>query len=328
MKPSTFCHGLLLVAGIFLLSGCAVTDIGSTLRGDHYLMTGDYRAGEASFRQSVRERPDSAANNYYLGRFLLAEDRPQQALPWLKKAVRLDPDNPDYHFWYGMALGATGKVQAERKQYERALALDPHHLQSLIYLGNAELKRARYSRALALYQKALKIWPHSPMALYNRALIMKALGRTPEEKIAWLQYLDRYPSGSLAIRATNHLNRLGDFSYRNHYLGRRTITLTKIWFKPFTAELDPYSYPALNLVGATASNMKKGTLQVVVYQKNDRELARKRAASVKKYLQKKFPRLQGRKIRISWFDRDEVFTADGKKQKSGESVRFFLTGWK
>ena len=328
MKPSTFCHGLLLVAGIFLLSGCAVTDIGSTLRGDHYLMTGDYRAGEASFRQSVRERPDSAANNYYLGRFLLAEDRPQQALPWLKKAVRLDPDNPDYHFWYGMALGATGKVQAERKQYERALALDPHHLQSLIYLGNAELKRARYSRALALYQKALKIWPHSPMALYNRALIMKALGRTPEEKIAWLQYLDRYPSGSLAIRATNHLNRLGDFSYRNHYLGRRTITLTKIWFKPFTAELDPYSYPALNLVGATASNMKKGTLQVVVYQKNDRELARKRAASVKKYLQKKFSRLQGRKIRISWFDRDEVFTADGKKQKSGESVRFFLTGWK
>ncbi len=328
MKPSIAGYGLLLVTGIFLLTGCGMTDIGSTIRGDHYLMTGDYRAGEASFRQSVREYPDSAGNNYYLGRFLLAENRAKQALPWLEKAVRLEPDDPDYHFWLGMALGATGRSKAERRQYEQALALNPKHLQSLIALGNAELKRGRYNRALALYQKALKIWPDSPTALYNRALIMKVLGRTPEEKIGWLQYLDRYPSGSLAIRATNHLNRIGDFSYRNHYLGRRTLTLTKIWFRPFTAELDPYSYPALDLVGATASNMKKGTLQVVVFQKNDRELARKRAASVKKYLQKKFPRLQGRKIRISWFDRSEVFTVDGKRQKSGESVRFFLTGWK
>ncbi len=314
--------------GLLFLTGCSMTHIGSTLRGDHYLMTGDYAAGEKSFRQSVRDHPDSAADNYYLGRFLLAEKRPGQAVTWLKKAVRLDPDNADYHFWYGMALGATGKSKAERQQYQRALALDPGHLQALTYLGNSELKRGRYTTALALYQKVLKKWPGSPTALYNRGLIMKVLGRTPEEKIAWLQYLDRYPSGSLAIRATNHLNRLGDFSYRNHYLGRRTVTLTKIWFRPFSDRLDPYSYPALNLVGATVSNMKKGTLQVVVYQKNDRELARKRAVSVKRYLLEKYPRLKGGKIRISWFDRDELFTADGKKQKSGESVRFFLTGWK
>ncbi len=328
MKPSSLHSRLLLVAGIVLLSGCSMTDIGSTLRGDHYLMTGDYRAGEASFRQSVREHPASAGNNYYLGRFLLARNRPKQALPWLEKAVRLDPGNADYHFWLGMALGATGRDKAERKQYKQALAIDPKHLQALIYLGNAELRRGRYTTALTLYQKALRIWPGSPTALYNRALVMKVLGRTPEEKTAWLQYLDRYPSGSLAIRATSHLNRLGDFSYRNHYLGRRTVTLTKIWFRPFTAELDPYSYPALDLVGATVSNMTKGTLQVVVYQKNDRELARQRAISVKKYLQQKYPALKGGRIRISWFDREEIFTADGRKQKSGESVRFFLTGWK
>ena len=45
-------------------------------------------------------------------------------------------------------------------------------------------EKKKYDEALNLYSRALKIWPGSPSALYNRALILKKLGRTPEELLA------------------------------------------------------------------------------------------------------------------------------------------------
>ncbi len=320
---------------LILLAGCVQTtaeNIGSSLKyhvqGRHYMQTRNYAKGEALFRQAIKESPANAQANYYLGRFLLAEKKKKEALPYLENAVSLDSQDADYNFWLGIAYGENGDRKKERQSYNKALALEPKHLQSLIYLGHSQLKSKEYKAALATYEKAMKIWPSSPSALYNRALIMKTLGRTPEEKLAWLEYLSLYPAGGLARRATHHLNMLSDFSYRNHTLGARTVTLAKINFKPFKAELDSSSYPSLKLVGATVTNMGKGTLQVIVYQKNNKKLARKKAVNIKKYLQKTFPDLKGKRIGISWFSEPEKFKISAKKLRSDESVRFFLSDLK
>ena len=323
---------LVYFVALIFLTGCVQAEqIGTAMKyhvqGRHYIQTRNYDKGEALFRQAVKESPASAQANYYFGRFLLAEKKEKKALSYLEKAVSLDSDDVDYNFWLGVAYGVNGYRKKERKSYKKALALQPKHPQSLIYLGHSQLKSKEHQSALTSYEKALKIWPASPSALYNRALIMNILGRTPEEKLAWLEYMSLYPSGGLARRATDHLNMLSNFSYRNHTLAARTITLTKINFKPFKAKLDSSSYPSLKLVGATVSNMDKGTLQVVVYQKNNKTLARKRAVSIKKYLQETFPDLRGKRIGISWFSEAEKFKIAGKKLRSDESVRFFLTGW-
>ena len=312
------------------LAGCVQAEnIGSSIKyhvqGRHYIKTRDYTKGEVLFRQAVKESPASAQANYYLGRFLLAKKKKKEALLFLENAVSLDTGDANYNFWLGVAFGENEHRKKERERYKKALVLEPKHLQSLIYLGHSLLKSKEYRAALASYQKALKIWPGSPSAMYNRALIMKILARTPEEKIAWLQYLSLYPSGGLARRATDHLNMLSDFSYRNHTLGARTITLTKINFKPFEAELDSGSYPSLKLIGATVSNMGEQTLQIVVFQKNNKKLARAKAISIKKYLQETFHDLKGKRIGISWFSEAEQFKIAGKKLQSNESVRFFLT---
>lgn len=328
---------LVYLAVVVLLTGCApaenigmqAVEVGKSIQlrvlGEHYLQTDNLERGEEAFRQAVRERPDSAEANYYLGRFLLAGGKAKEALPPLEKAADLEPGKADYHFWLGVACGENGLRDREAKSYARALEIDPKHVQSHIYLGHLQLRKKLYGEALDSYRKTLEIWPESPAALYNRALILKALGRTPEERTAWLEYLALYPAGNLARRATDHLNKLGDFSYRNHTLGARTLTLERIAFKPFTAELDSSSHPSLKLVGATAVNMGRGTLQVAVFQKNNRELARKRAISIKKYLQDQFPDLRGDRIGISWFAVPEEFTVGGKKLRADESVRFFLT---
>ncbi|MDK9708322.1 MAG: tetratricopeptide repeat protein [Desulforhopalus sp.] len=294
-------------------------------QGNRYLENQDYRQGELTFRETVTQNPNDPLANYYLGRFLLAQNKAQPALPYLKKAASLDRKNTDYLFWQGVAQGELGESKMERESYRKVLALNANHVQALTYLGHNQFKAKEYEAALITYNKVLGIWPNSPSALYNRALIARILKDTPEEKAGWLAYLNRYPAGDFAIKATGYLNRLGDFSYQNHDLGGRATTLTKIWFEPLTDKLAPISSRALNVVGATATNMKNGKLQVVVFQQNNKDLAKARAISIRQYLLGKFPGLTPERIGISWFDEPEEFEIQGKKIQNPDSVRFFFT---
>ena len=325
-KMMRFQSVFLLLLTALLLGGCAVGQaLKNNVQGHHYLKTKNYDAGEDVFREAVARDGNNARSNYYLGRFLLAGKKTDQALPYLQKAASLDPEDPDYLFWLGVAQGELGLLAQERNNYERVLEIEEKHLRALIYLGHNLLKSGNYEAALETYQKVLAVWPYSPSALYNRALIAKALKRTPEEKIGWLTYLSFYPSGALAVKAADHLNRLEDFTYRNQYIGARTITLTKIRFQPFESELAPTAKPSLDVVGATVVNMGKGKLQVVVYQEENLQLARARAVSIKQYLLEEFPELAERGIGISWFSQPESLVIEGKKLKNPESVRFFVT---
>jgi len=321
----------LLASMVLLLGGCAaVEDFGSSLKyniqGEFYLQENKYAEGRETFLQAVQADPYNPEAHYYYGRFLLADNKARQALPYLEKAAGLNPKRGAYHFWLGVAYGEVGDQAQERQSYRQALAQDESHVQALTYLGNNLLKAGEYEEALALYQKAVELWHYTPQALYNRAVILRKLQRVPEERVAWLQYLRAYPAGAFARVATERLNSLDDHSFRNHRLGVRTVTLTDIGFVPFTAELAEYALPSLDLVGTVVNNMKSGVLQVVVYQLNNRELARKRALSIRNYIQESFPALKRHKrIRISWFDVAEQRNVLGRKVSVDESVRFFLT---
>ncbi len=315
-----------LLVGLTLsfLSGCAGMDIGSNIEGYGYLMTENYAGGAERFQEIVKEKPSSAEANFYLGRFFMAQEKVESALPYLQKAARLGPDNADYQFWLGVAYGERKMAKKEAAQYEKVLLLNPSYVAAHLYLGHNLLKKGQVENALASYKQVLELAPRNQSALYNRALIMHILERSPEEKLAWRIFLRKYPAGPMALRATDHLNRLEDFSYRNHKLGLRRVTLTKIWFKAFDGKLSKSSYKSLNLIGEIVSNMPEYTLQVLVYQKNNKLLAQARAESIREYLLENFPQLEGR-VNISWFDVDDTVTAKGKKVAIGESVRFFLT---
>lgn len=322
--PLTF---LLLV--IFSAGGCVVKDMGNVVKhgftGEHFLITEEYSRGVKNFKQEVAENPDSVLANYYYGRFLLADKQYKEALSYLVKAHSLDPDNPDYHFWLGVVYGSLGKNIPEKKSYLKALSLKEDHLQSLIYLGHNQLESKDYTKALENYSKALKLWPASPSSLYNRALIVTKLGRKPEALDGWLEYLSYYPSGAMARQAVIHLNSLDNFSFRNYQLRARTVTIEKIYFEPFTAEIHYGSRPSLELIGAIFNNMKKGRLQVVVYQLKNKALAKQKALSIKNFLLEKYPNINGKDIGVSWFDSPEIIKMSKGKKKANDSVRFFIT---
>ena len=320
---------LLLSLVLVINSGCVVKDMGNAVKhsitGDYYLSTEKYSRGAENFQQEVAKNPDSVLANYYYGRFLLGNKQYKEALPYLQKTTALDPDDPNHHFWLGVNYGSLGKKSSEKKSYIAALSLKKDHLQSLIYLGHNQLESKKYKAALVNYTKALRLWPASPSSLYNRALILTKLNRKPEALDGWLDYLSYYPSGAMARQAVTHLNSLNDFSFRNYSLRSRTISVEKIYFDPLTGEITNSSHASLELVGTIFKNMKKGRLQLVVYQLNNKDLARQKAINIKTFLLKTYPQMNKKDIGISWFDSPEIIKIHDKKKKIAESISFFIS---
>lgn len=280
----------------------------------------------AILKKIVAENPSNASAQYTYGRILLALDKPRQALPHLKKASTLTRKNVDYLLWLGVAYGKNGKLSEEQVSYSKVLQLDPKHIQALVYLGNSYLKTKNFQSSLNCYQRTLAIQPDNDQALYNRAITYKQLQRKTKEKQAFKLYLQSHPSGTLAIKAVDHLNHLDDFSYRNHHIGRRIVTLPAMSFAPSSADLTQTDRTNLETIGSIAVNMKSGPLDIIVYRKNDRNLARGRAISCKRYLEEKFPPLavKGR-IRISWFNVPEKRIFSGHRATIDDSTVFFLS---
>lgn len=319
------------LAGLVLLvsisSGCSITDYRMTLKGNEYMSEGDYPRAESVFQEEVRKAPDSALAHYYLGRFLLAQDKAAEALPQFNRAVAIDSKNPDYRFWLGMNYGEMGDSVQERRNYEHVLRLDKNHAQAQLYLGHLRLREGELTQALNSYDAVLKQVPTNGAALYNRALILDLQGQRTEAKKAWLEYLQWFPAGRQAIFAADHLNALGDFSYENHYFGQRTVTLAEIKLHAQTEKVSISAHPSLRLVGAIVTNMPKGNLQIVVHRKDDVKLARKEALAIKETLHELYPSLGKDRIQASWFGTEEQFEKNGIKISRNQSVRLFLTDW-
>ncbi len=322
-------NSVLAIITIVLLNGCAVTQIGHTIgnsvQGDYYLNNGEYKTGLEIFEQKVKENPDNATANYYYGRFLLHNNSAKTSLKYLKKATTLNPDSSEYLFWQGVNYAELGDLKSEERLYRKALAINSRHLLSLVYLGHNLFERKKYKDALEQYTKAIEIYSKQKSSLYNRALVNKKLNRTPEEIESWKTYLQYYPYDSQARVAANNLLLLKDFSYRSYYLGSRSITIPTIRFEPFSSELTRNSKNSLNTIGRITSGIKKGTLQILVYQENNKELAKSRALAIKKYLLDKHSSLSTKRIGVSWFATPQHLKVSRKKIRIDESIDFFIT---
>ena len=320
--------GLLWLLGISILSGCAATEnafvsMKHYTQGEYYLQNDRYEECIARFTLEIKSHPRDDKAHYYLGRCQLALEQSKPALSHMKQALAIDQGNPDYHFWTGVAYAANGQAKRERLSYEDALAIKPDHVQALVYLGHNRFEAGRYRHALGYYNRALKEDPIIASALYNRALALRKLQRTPEEINAWITYLGTYPDGAFARRAADYLNTHGRFDYRNHVIGKRTLPLAQMRFQPSSARLSKASFPALKkLAGVTAKNTSF-VLHITAYQKNNLKLAEVRAKSVKKYILAQEDSIDLARIKVSWFDQPETVKAGRRTHRLDSSINFF-----
>jgi tetratricopeptide (TPR) repeat protein len=310
---------LLLLSLMLWIPGCM------SLKGDRLLKNEQYQDGLATFTGIVHEEPQNPEAQYYLGRFYLALERPEEALPHLKQAVKGDPAKADYHFWLGVAYWAIRDFDLERKSYLQALAKDPKHVPARLYLAHNFLDSGEWQEALDNYDLLLRREPYNPEALYNRALALKELHRPKEEARAWKRYLQYYQEGKWALRAVDHLNRLGKFSYRNFTIGYRRVTLEHIPFPPGSAKLLSQGKPSLQVLGTILSINDKIWLEVVCYKNGDPSLATARAKAVRDYLLQEYPRLKPSRIGVRGIGRTERIKTGSKVYLLDDSTTFITT---
>lgn len=302
---------------VLLLAGCAM------LQGQYYLNSRQYDEGARIFGKKLAESPDDPQANYYMARFELASEHPAKALPFIKKAVALDPKNADYRFWEGVTWWALMEPDKERAAYEQALAIDPRHEGANLYLGHNYLDRGDNAEALEYYDKVLDFDPHEPQAMFNKAVALERLHRTREMRAELLVYLELYPDGAQARQGAEMLNEAGDFSWRNHAVGRRTVTLQAIDFSPAKAILTEDAQESLDVIGSIMSDKKDLELDVVAYVKGDPALARERALSVRNYITRMYPGISPDRLALSWFGAAETVHVNGARHDLPQSVNLF-----
>jgi tetratricopeptide (TPR) repeat protein len=319
---------VLLAASIH---GCATMDTAvrkiqreyHQIQGQYYLSRGDFAAGRDAFAPRVAQFPDDAELNYFMARFELGADKPEAALPFIQKAAKLSPANADYRFWEGVAYWALMKPDKERAAYEKALAIDPDHLSANLYLAHNMLDRGKNAEALRLYDKTLSLNPEEPQAMFNRAVTLERMKRDREMKLSLHRYLERHPDAPLARQGVRMLNKAGDFTWRNHVIGLRTISLRSVEFLPGSATLTESAEASLKSIGEILSKKTDLSVHVVAYVKGDKTLARQRALAVRNYVSREYPQVAPERLAPSWFDKPESIKTDGRTHSLAQSINIF-----
>ncbi len=299
---------------LFLFSGCSVTN---QVIGEYHLQSKNYDDGYSHFKEKVNLE-DTASNHYYYARFLIVKENYKEAISHLKKAIQQDPKKSLYFSWLGVAYGNIKQYDNERKSYLKAISLDKKNLQALTYLAHNYFDKKEYKKALEFYNKVLKLSAENQYALYNRSLVLGKLKRVPEEILSWKEYLSYYPSGLLAKKAVKQLNSLNDFSYKNHLIGFKTITLKNITFEPFSSKITSDSYSSLDVLGAVLEKNKLISIHVLSYQLNNKKLAKEKAISIRNYISKKFEKVDRSRLKLSWFGEPRVVN----KNRLNEDINF------
>jgi tetratricopeptide (TPR) repeat protein len=189
-----------------------------------------------------------------------------------------------------------------------------------LYLGHNYMDRNQWKTALNQYDRVLAINPAVPDALYNRALVFRQLGRKADEKIAWISYLNRYRYGKWALRAVEHLNGYGDFSYRIYLLRSRRIVVPAINFEPAVSTLKTESLQAIKSIGDVLSKKRALSLHVITYIKDNPNLAKSRAKVIKEYILEAFPEIEPSRLTVSWFGVPEKINSGNRVYVLNESV--------
>jgi tetratricopeptide (TPR) repeat protein len=138
------------------------------------------RANVALAEARVREQPQSAEYQAFLGKSYLDVERYAEALPHLEAAARLDPKAGGVESDLGSTLLALNREQEGVAHLQRAAVLSRRDEIVQFNLGNALARVGRLNEAAAAYQRAIALNPDFADAHVNFGTLLFTHGRVKE----------------------------------------------------------------------------------------------------------------------------------------------------
>jgi tetratricopeptide (TPR) repeat protein len=132
-------------------------------------------APESSLRDVAAREPENFEANRRLGKFLAANERTAEALPFLERASRLNPSDPESHHLLGDVEEKIGDPLEAVREYQRAAELDPGE-PDLFDWGTELLTHRALEPATEVFTKGNHLFPKSVRMLIALGVALYARG--------------------------------------------------------------------------------------------------------------------------------------------------------
>jgi tetratricopeptide (TPR) repeat protein len=177
--------------------------------GASYVEIGRFADAVPHLEAALRLDERSAGAHDDLGTALMEQGRLAEALGHFQRAVALAPRDEKMYFNLGNALGRASRVGEAAAAYERALALNPDFADAHVNLGSLLFSRGRVQDALVHFERAVDLKPNSAVIHNDLASALAASGRYPEAMQHVKRALALRPDYAPAIDNLKRLQQLG-----------------------------------------------------------------------------------------------------------------------
>lgn len=146
------------------------------------LEAGRLSEAERKLSAMLRQKPDWADANFYLGVARFRAGRIEEARPVLERASQLTPSRAPVWKALGAVYAAAGRLELALEAFKRACELDPEEEDACYYLGRNLYTLNRFEPALAAFEKARRAGPEQKQWRVERGMgqALEALGYSEE----------------------------------------------------------------------------------------------------------------------------------------------------
>ncbi len=115
----------------------------------------DWAGAEREYRRAIELNPSYPVARVWYALYLIAMQRPEEAMARAQRAQQLDPVSPSINTWAGKAYFYAGRVEEAMASWQKALELDPSYEEASRALARTYVIKGMYQQAIAELQKAL-----------------------------------------------------------------------------------------------------------------------------------------------------------------------------
>jgi Tfp pilus assembly protein PilF len=148
----------------------------------HYMLglsawkSGDGERARAAFERSLELDSTNVKTLLNLGRVLLEQGRPDDALVRVGAAIEIDSGLAEARRMMGRVQTARGQRDSAMTSYRVALSLDPADSWSMNNLGLVLIEQGRYAEALLPLARAVELRPDAPAFANNLGVALERTG--------------------------------------------------------------------------------------------------------------------------------------------------------
>ena len=170
--------------------------------------SGQLDVAKSAFERSIALDSTHVKSYLNLGRVLLEQNKPAEALERIASAEAIDPMSSEVHRMLGRVHTVLGTADTAIAEYRVALSLDETDVWSMNNLALLLLQQERYDDALPALARAVELRPGSPVFQNNLGV---ALERTGRFGLASNAYRAALTADSTYMKATRGLSRVSQF---------------------------------------------------------------------------------------------------------------------